>query len=1075
MSGAVAASGSTKTFQYGLRMGMALLPNLLLVAELGGKAAIGVLLVGAMVAYILDSLQSRMGALGAVWISLGLTNLACIVNLALPLFNAAANESIMMSVLLAFAMGLTLFLTGIWATLNFRWVGVQYPLAVLAMERLLMAASFPAAAILQSWALVGLVGPALAPFYQMGLLAGLFHSLLLPLGPSMQQQVKPGGHVPSWQKRARAIGGAEKHAGAVQSTLDGALGAALITALPCVSYLAAHAPTMPAWRHLWSLVLLFCLPCLYLLCTQDGLWWLPLSTATADRLRRMSVPVVGLGALAGLEGRVLLPAFGSYLAVPAPWSTVLVTIALFGSASVTLVLHEGWLSPAWTSPLSVFGLMGGGMAGGWVAGMPFPIISLPVIAGSALGCFFDTPNLLIWLVFVASALGTGAWFLWHHFWFLEVALAGGAVSLQRLCIGIFLAFLPALIIPGFLMTASFLQLVGPLLIGQALLVTWLEAVMLGGEHGEELDGTTMYPPILVLLTSGLGVLMTHRLASAQGLDSTSAWLLRLLHLSKLSLILIPQMDMVLRLCLLAVVVTLPQELWQPLRAPERAWKGPLLAALVPPALLLAASWHHLDALLHLILPGQLLPTGLWVGVLLLALAACWLPLLLYADLQDSHTFKQVVSGTAAAGLALVIIQPPFPFQGAGDGLLGDEDDAAVWGSSTARSHRPWHRWLLLAAVAEGLLALRSQIVPQPASRRAAAAEYKGPARPAWGPAIGGGVLLGLYLARELFPSQAVLQVVVLASSLAVIAFLVLLRAHTEPAARLLLPWLAIAWAALLALGLLAQALLPLPHAAPESRAFLYPDAGWAYEQDQADEARMSLLGLFAAEALLLSLAIKLKMAAFTVQGATGMSLDDDYNGLGLPRHRASDAGGLTAQIRGVGGEVQSRLRQQGLTLAPLGGNVATLACYAFSQALARHLTEDPDLASLPLAALLLLLSQDPVLLRWLKPGREYFPAVASTTLVLGASSIVSLLTELRSWSLQWWLWQATCLVQAISLHYVGMLHHWRDRRQQKPQQSLSRILCPMGLFAATCAGNPAIRYFAIAGLAMNVTLAFGTL
>lgn len=86
-------------------------------------------------------------------------------------------------------------------------------------------------------------------------------------------------------------------------------------------------------------------------------------------------------------------------------------------------------------------------------------------------------------------------------------------------------------------------------------------------------------------------------------------------------------------------------------------------------------------------------------------------------------------------------------------------------------------------------------------------------------------------------SKCNVQVIVLASSLAVIGFLILLRAHKEPAARLLLPWLAIAWVALLALGLLLQALLPLPHAAPDERAFLYPDAGWAYEQDQADEAR----------------------------------------------------------------------------------------------------------------------------------------------------------------------------------------------------------------------------------------------
>ena len=46
----------------------------------------------------------------------------------------------------------------------------------------------------------------------------------------------------------------------------------------------------------------------------------------------------------------------------------------------------------------------------------------------------------------------------------------------------------------------------------------------------------------------------------------------------------------------------------------------------------------------------------------MALAACWLPLLLYADFQGHHTFKLVVWATAAAGLALAIIQPPFPFQ-----------------------------------------------------------------------------------------------------------------------------------------------------------------------------------------------------------------------------------------------------------------------------------------------------------------------------------------------------------------------------------------------------------------------------
>ena len=45
MSVASAASATSQSFQHGLRVGVALLPNLLLVAEIGGKVAIGVLLV----------------------------------------------------------------------------------------------------------------------------------------------------------------------------------------------------------------------------------------------------------------------------------------------------------------------------------------------------------------------------------------------------------------------------------------------------------------------------------------------------------------------------------------------------------------------------------------------------------------------------------------------------------------------------------------------------------------------------------------------------------------------------------------------------------------------------------------------------------------------------------------------------------------------------------------------------------------------------------------------------------------------------------------------------------------------
>lgn len=82
--------------------------------------------------------------------------------------------------------------------------------------------------------------------------------------------------------------------------------------------------------------------------------------------------------------------------------------------------------------------------------------------------------------------------------------------------------------------------------------------------------------------------------------------------------------------------------------------------------------------------------------------------------------------------------------------------------------------------------------------------------------------------------------------------------------------------------------------------------------------RMSLLGLFAAEALLLSLAIKLKIGALSSHTALGASLGDDAPGLGLPMHRASESGGLTAGLRAYLPDLRSLTDLQGTATLPVG-------------------------------------------------------------------------------------------------------------------------------------------------------------
>ena len=61
---------------------------------------------------------------------------------------------------------------GVWATLQFKWIQLQYPVVCLAFERLLFAATPPVAAMILAWGTLAAVGPSQAPFYQAAVLSG---------------------------------------------------------------------------------------------------------------------------------------------------------------------------------------------------------------------------------------------------------------------------------------------------------------------------------------------------------------------------------------------------------------------------------------------------------------------------------------------------------------------------------------------------------------------------------------------------------------------------------------------------------------------------------------------------------------------------------------------------------------------------------------------------------------------------------------------------------------------------------------------------------------------------------------
>lgn len=73
---------------------------------------------------------------------------------------------------------------GVWATLQFKWVQMQYPVVVVAFEKLLLGGCLPVAATVQGWGIIAAMGLAAAPFYLAPILAVLYCLFAMPLPSS---------------------------------------------------------------------------------------------------------------------------------------------------------------------------------------------------------------------------------------------------------------------------------------------------------------------------------------------------------------------------------------------------------------------------------------------------------------------------------------------------------------------------------------------------------------------------------------------------------------------------------------------------------------------------------------------------------------------------------------------------------------------------------------------------------------------------------------------------------------------------------------------------------------------------
>ena len=396
-----------------------LLPCILMLLGAGEDGIFTTLLIGCAASYILDLLRYPEMTLVCVWLTLFSIYLAMLIES--DLFFAPLRPTII-SLFLLTTNGIMLFLCGLWASLQFKWVEMEHPNVSRWMESVLVASILPVCGALIGWTLMASVGAVLAPFYLQIVLMVLYHLLYDDDGKKSSP--------PSSSRGRRQRGGSSKG-------VSGAPGERSLTSrekyihkfcvcfCPAFVYVGTHWPTLIEssfifWEHALHVVIL-----------------------------------CSLGATVLFETRM----------------TLLVT-----AVAVALRVVD-------TTEYSVLLLIGGAF-----------------VLGIATLIDISRLNIGIYALFMCLAIATVGYFLKRNYWFIE--------GMENTCFGILLITSITFAVPGlYLMEFSKEVLFGMLFV-QAAVMAQVEA-MLYNEIQE--DGSTFYPPYLIALTTFCGVQLSTKM------------------------------------------------------------------------------------------------------------------------------------------------------------------------------------------------------------------------------------------------------------------------------------------------------------------------------------------------------------------------------------------------------------------------------------------------------------------------------------------------------------------------------------------------------------------------------------
>ncbi|BBM96840.1 hypothetical protein MPTK1_1g01090 [Marchantia polymorpha subsp. ruderalis] len=935
------------SFQYNVRVAIGLVPSAILLLGVGGKPILGVLTVGLMISYILDSLQLRQGAFFGIWGTLLSTMLAWV--LSGVSFTSAASESTVMYILTLLVSFYLIFIVGVWASLQFRWFQLENPSVVLALERLLFACIPFTAAAIQTWGVVSAVGMVNGPYYLMLIQFEMYWLFTIP------------HHSSFMLKTERNYGGQISEEALIAGPLESCFHTLTLLFLPLFFYVGSHhAKMFSSIYSVCDMLLLFFVPLLFLMfaSSRGSLWWLAKDPRDLHQVRLVNGGIAAVVIIICLEIRVIFLSFGQYISIAPPWNYTLVTVALMGGAGAVGAFLSGSLSDGTRFVVLSGFLQTAALCGSFVLGLPYKFFPASIIAAFFLSQFCLRKNVISYFVAVLAASVPATWFVVHNFYNLNVWLGG--VNIKHICQLIVGSILLAMIIPGLsLIPHKFIHhLVAVGLIGQALVICMGENRLYNftNMYYYGLEDDVVYPSYLVVLTSVIGMALTRRLGAEKRIGSWAVWVLFCLYAGKFSMLIITSRNVLWASIVLLLAITPPLVFYKDKGkglSRMKPWQGLLHASIV-----LVAVWFCRNTIFEVLqwVTGQPPSDGLLLGFLVLATGLSSAPIVTqhFPHVQSAKSAMVLV---VTFGICLIFIEPPVP-----QGWVLSQyrtyqrtfypDELAIYGMTT--SHPSWPSWLLVATIVTSLAALTSAL---PIQHFVELRLFY---------AVGVGTSGGIYLCAQYFYQAPLLHALLVAAIVCASVFLIFTHLPSASSPRFM-PWVFALLVALLPVMYLVEGQIRAKTDTEEDK-FVTSLA--------IEGGRMSLLGLYAAIFMVIALEIKLELT--TIMRDKADKLGGRASIVGGPRPRVVQQQRRPTITNSFG---VKKLAAEGAWM-PAIGNLATILAFALCLTLNVHLTGGSDRSIILLAPILLLLNQDANLLTGFGDRQRYFPSTAAISAYL---------------------------------------------------------------------------------------------